>query len=117
MNRMPSMNSLKVYCFAIASPLSSHPGSALSFSVTCSGLSFAMIVPLRRLDVGPDYTPHHVCGMKVKNPSHERIRLMANKVVDEEARKQIGTAGEARTYDVERGAIRRFAEAIGDPNP
>ena len=42
---------------------------------------------------------------------------MANKIVDEEARKQIGTVGEARTYDVERGAIRRFAEAIGDPNP
>ena len=42
---------------------------------------------------------------------------MANRIVDEEARKQIGTVGEARTYDVERGAIRRFAEAIGDPNP
>ncbi|HKM99738.1 MAG TPA: MaoC family dehydratase N-terminal domain-containing protein [Candidatus Binataceae bacterium] len=42
---------------------------------------------------------------------------MANKIVTEEARKQIGKAGEARTYDVERGAIRRFAEAVGDPNP
>ena len=42
---------------------------------------------------------------------------MANKIVDEEARKQIGTVGEARTYDVERGAVRRFAEAIGDANP
>jgi acyl dehydratase len=42
---------------------------------------------------------------------------MANKILDEEARKQIGTTGEARVYDVERGAIRRFAEAIGDPNP
>ncbi len=42
---------------------------------------------------------------------------MANKIVDEEAKKQIGTVGEARTYEVERGAIRRFAEAIGDPNP
>jgi acyl dehydratase len=42
---------------------------------------------------------------------------MANKIVDDEARKQIGTTGEARTYDVERGAIRRFAEAIGDSNP
>ena len=42
---------------------------------------------------------------------------MANKVVDDEARKQIGTVGEPRTYDVERGAIRRFAEAIGDLNP
>jgi len=42
---------------------------------------------------------------------------MANKIVDDEVRKQIGTVGEARSYDVERGAIRRFAEAIGDPNP
>lgn len=42
---------------------------------------------------------------------------MANKYVTEEARKQIGKAGEARTVEVERGAIRRFAEAIGDANP
>ncbi len=42
---------------------------------------------------------------------------MANKYVTEEALKQIGKAGEARTVEVERGAIRRFAEAIGDPNP
>lgn len=42
---------------------------------------------------------------------------MANKVVDEEARRQIGVAGEPRTYEIERGAIRRFAEAIGDSNP
>ena len=42
---------------------------------------------------------------------------MANKYVTDEVSKQIGTNGEIRTYDVERGAIRRFAEAIGDPNP
>ena len=42
---------------------------------------------------------------------------MANKIVTPEALKQIGKAGEPRTYDVERGAIRRFAEAIGDSNP
>lgn len=42
---------------------------------------------------------------------------MANKYVTEEVRKQIGKKAEPRTYDVERGAIRRFAEAIGDPNP
>ena len=42
---------------------------------------------------------------------------MANKVLTEEALKQIGKVGEPRTYEVERGAIRRFAEAIGDPNP
>ncbi|MGH7918299.1 MAG: FAS1-like dehydratase domain-containing protein, partial [Candidatus Binataceae bacterium] len=41
---------------------------------------------------------------------------MANKYVTEEARKQIGKAGEPRTFEVERGAIRRFADAIGDPS-
>jgi acyl dehydratase len=39
------------------------------------------------------------------------------KYVTDEVLKQIGKAGEPRTLDVERGAIRRFAEAIGDPNP
>ncbi len=42
---------------------------------------------------------------------------MANKYVTEEARKQIGKVSEPRTYEIERGAIRRFAEAVGDPNP
>ena len=42
---------------------------------------------------------------------------MANKILTEEARKQIGKAGEPRTYEVERWAIRRFADAIGDDNP
>ncbi len=42
---------------------------------------------------------------------------MANKYVTDEVRKQIGKVAEPRTYEVERGAIRRFAEAIGDPNP
>ncbi len=42
---------------------------------------------------------------------------MANKIVTDEVLKQIGKMGEPRTYEVERGAIRRFAEAIGDPNP
>jgi acyl dehydratase len=42
---------------------------------------------------------------------------MANKIVDEEARKQIGKTSAPSVYEVERGAIRRFAEAIGDPNP
>ncbi len=44
-------------------------------------------------------------------------KAMANKYVTDEAKKQIGKVSEARTYEVERGAIRRFAEAIGDPNP
>jgi acyl dehydratase len=42
---------------------------------------------------------------------------MANKYVTDEARKQIGKVTESRTHEVERGAIRRFAEAIGDTNP
>ncbi len=42
---------------------------------------------------------------------------MANKYVTDEVRKQIGKAAEPRTYEVERGAIRRFADAIGDSNP
>lgn len=42
---------------------------------------------------------------------------MANKYVTEEAKKQIGKAGDARTIEVERWAIRRFADAIGDENP
>ncbi|MGH7837974.1 MAG: MaoC family dehydratase N-terminal domain-containing protein [Candidatus Binataceae bacterium] len=42
---------------------------------------------------------------------------MANKYVTDEVRKQIGKTAEPRTYEVERGAIRRFAEAIGDANP
>ena len=42
---------------------------------------------------------------------------MANKVVTEEVLKQIGKTGEPRTYEVERGHIRRFAEAVGDSNP
>jgi acyl dehydratase len=42
---------------------------------------------------------------------------MANKYVTDEVRKQIGMQSEASVVEVERGAIRRFAEAIGDPNP
>ena len=42
---------------------------------------------------------------------------MANKYVTDEVRKQIGMQSETRVVEVERGAIRRFAEAIGDPNP
>src|SRR3989442_15737322 len=39
------------------------------------------------------------------------------KYVTEEAKHQIGTVSETRTYEVERGVIRRFAEAVGDQNP
>src|SRR5271166_3798802 len=46
-----------------------------------------------------------------------RTTAMANKYVTDEVRKQIGLQSEAHVVEVERGAIRRFAEAIGDPNP
>jgi acyl dehydratase len=39
------------------------------------------------------------------------------KYVTDEVRKQIGMTGEPRTVEIERGAMRRFAEAIGDTNP
>ncbi len=38
-------------------------------------------------------------------------------VITQEMRDVIGVESEAITYDVERGAIRKFAEAIGDDNP
>ena len=38
-------------------------------------------------------------------------------VITQEIRDVIGVESEAITYDVERGAIRKFAEAIGDDNP
>ncbi len=41
---------------------------------------------------------------------------MANKIVTDEVKKLIGTRSQSRTFEVERGAIRRFAEAIGDPS-
>lgn len=37
-------------------------------------------------------------------------------VITEEMRAAIGVESEPVTYEVERGAIRKFAEAIGDPN-
>ncbi|MFZ0889166.1 MAG: MaoC family dehydratase N-terminal domain-containing protein [Candidatus Binataceae bacterium] len=42
---------------------------------------------------------------------------MEDKIVTDEARKMIGRESEPHTVEIERGAIRRFAEAIGDPNP
>lgn len=42
---------------------------------------------------------------------------MADKIVTEEVRAQIGREFHRATVDIERGAVRRFAEAIGDPNP
>jgi len=38
-------------------------------------------------------------------------------MLPEEVTKFIGQAGPATTYEVEKGAIARFAEAVGDPNP
>jgi acyl dehydratase len=42
---------------------------------------------------------------------------MSDKLVTEQTKKLIGLQAEPFTVEVERGAIRRFAEAIGDPNP
>jgi len=42
---------------------------------------------------------------------------MADKIITDEARKMIGRESEPHTLEIERGAIRRFAEAIGDSNP
>ena len=42
---------------------------------------------------------------------------MANKIVTDDVKKMIGTETEPYVVEVERGAIRRFAEAIGDANP
>jgi acyl dehydratase len=42
---------------------------------------------------------------------------MANKIVTDEIRKLIGSESKPHTVEVERGAIRRFAEAIGDSSP
>ena len=38
-------------------------------------------------------------------------------VITQEMRDVIGVESEAITYDVEKGAVRKFAEAIGDDNP
>ncbi len=38
-------------------------------------------------------------------------------VITQEMRDAIGVESEAITYDVEKGAARKFAEAIGDDNP
>src|SRR5262245_1989166 len=57
------------------------------------------------------------CGNKRSHLTTKGPSPMANKILDEESLKQVGRTGEPRTYEVERGAIRRFAEAIGDSSP
>src|SRR5271157_2984308 len=37
-------------------------------------------------------------------------------MLPEEIKKLIGTSGSVRIYEVEKGAIRRFADAVDDPN-
>ena len=39
------------------------------------------------------------------------------KYITDETKKLIGMQSQPFTWDVERGAIRRFAQAVGDPNP
>lgn len=43
--------------------------------------------------------------------------MMQASVITQEMRAAIGVASEPITHDVEKGAIIKFAEAIGDPNP
>jgi acyl dehydratase len=38
-------------------------------------------------------------------------------VITPEMRSQIGTTGRPVTFDIEKGAIRKYAEAVEDPNP
>jgi len=38
-------------------------------------------------------------------------------IITEEMRRSIGVPGPALTTEIERGAVRRFAQAMGDPNP
>ena len=38
-------------------------------------------------------------------------------MLPEEITKFIGEAGDTRTLEVEKGAIRRFADAVDDPDP
>lgn len=38
-------------------------------------------------------------------------------LIPEEMKKKIGVEGKPRIYEIEKGLIRRFANAIGDPNP
>ncbi|MCX6003943.1 MAG: MaoC family dehydratase N-terminal domain-containing protein [Chloroflexi bacterium] len=38
-------------------------------------------------------------------------------MLTEEIRNLIGKSTSAKTYEIEKGAIRRFADAVGDPNP
>ena len=38
-------------------------------------------------------------------------------MIPEEIKKLIGTHGSVKYYEVEKGTIRRFAEAVDDPNP
>lgn len=42
---------------------------------------------------------------------------MPNPIITPAMREAVGRAGAPRTTAIERGAIARFAEAIGDPNP
>jgi acyl dehydratase len=42
---------------------------------------------------------------------------MANKLLTEEMMKAVGFKSRAVTHEIERGAIRKFAQAIEDPNP
>ena len=37
--------------------------------------------------------------------------------IPDELRKMVGVEGRRRVFEVEKGSIRKFAQAVGDPNP
>lgn len=43
--------------------------------------------------------------------------MVENSAISEEMRSWLGVESEPKVLDVEKGHIRRFAEAVGDPNP
>lgn len=43
--------------------------------------------------------------------------MSEDSLITDELRNQIGVEGEPEVYEIEKGMIKRFAHAIGDPNP
>lgn len=43
--------------------------------------------------------------------------MAGDSLITEEMKSKIGVEGKSRVYEIEKGLIKRFAHAIGDPNP
>ena len=43
--------------------------------------------------------------------------MIEESIITEELRNMVGVAAEPEVFEVEKGHIRRFAKAVGDPNP